>query len=145
MKYQAIRFYKILRHLNYVCYDEYENYRKKMMIRCDKGHVYLRTAQSILKGRKCKYCQGGGFNLNKSAYIYKLISECGRYEKIGVTNNLEKRLARLKKVTPFPFSLKNAQFFEDGKMVWELEKNMKNTFVSPFTDKFEGYSEWREI
>lgn len=83
--------------------------------------------------------------MNKPAYIYELISKCGNYKKIGITNDLKTRLERLRKDTPFEFDFIDAKFYQDGQKVWELEKHLKSEFQTPFKDKFPGYTEWRKI
>ena len=38
--------------------EEYQNNKTKLLIKCDKGHIYETTFDNLKRGRKCRECSG---------------------------------------------------------------------------------------
>lgn len=118
------------------------NTMKKSQWKCDVcSHEWKTNAGSILKGRGCPQCAEYGYNPGKPGTLYALRSDCGRYVKIGVTNNFKQRFHILKRVTPFDVSV--IERIEcDGQTARRFEKMFHNEFESAGFTGFDGATEW---
>lgn len=116
--------------------------KSKVKILCP---IHGEFTQSILnheQGQGCPSCNVGGFNVNKSGYLYMLRSRCGCFMKIGITKNPKKRLADLRYNTPFELDMVAYSFFEEGSHARDLEKAFHNLCKSAKFKGFCGATEW---
>lgn len=122
---------------------EYKNNREKVVISCHEHGDFKQLPDNHLKGVGCPGCANHGFDRTKSASLYVLRSECGRYMKIGITNKPVQRHAQLSRATPFSFDC--IELIEGpGEQIANLEKELLAEYQpAEFTETFDGYSEWR--
>lgn len=90
----------------------------------------------------CPGCVTCGFDQTKTGYTYLLSSDCGRYLKVGVSNYPKKRLARLRRETPFHFKVLEIVKFEVGKDALDLERGAHRKYQSAGLKGFDGCTEW---
>ena len=76
-------------------------------------------------------------------FLYRLDSECGKYSKIGFTQNLLKRLGDVECRVPFKLG-KRMRVIKEGSpfSVFELEKELVLSVDSANFSGFEGATEW---
>jgi len=121
----------------------YKQAHQKVIINCPEHGPFSQTPNSHLNGKGCPGCGNGGFDRTKRGYLYMLRSRCGRYVKIGITHDPDRRHAQLAKSTPFEF--KRIELIEGpGSWVADMEKkllSMSEPVV--FQQSFDGYTEWR--
>ena len=132
-------------HSNCYCYDNvtYINTSTKVKIKCKKHGFFYQTPADHSKGHGCPGCAKHGFDRTKKGFLYVLRSDCGKYMKIGVSNNPNQRNHQLSRDTPFSF--RRIELIEgDGKSIAELEKRLLGLFEKVvFKNKFPGSTEWR--
>lgn len=92
-------------------------------------------------GTGCPRCAKYGYQLDKTGYLYALRSECGRYVKIGISNNPSQRHRQLELATPFNFNLVE-QVHGDGVKIAGLEKSFHEKYESAGFTGFSGATEW---
>ena len=73
--------------------------------------------------------------------MYLLKSKCDKFFKVGITNNIKRRLVELKRVTPFEF-VTLVCVESDGHNVVEIEKTFHEHFNSANMKGFNGSTEW---
>lgn len=115
----------------------------KMVLNCHTHGEWISNPNALLsKHYGCPSCATSGFDKNAPASAYCLISECGGYVKVGITNNLDARMKSLRRVTPFRFDL--ADHFEstEGAVCSAFEKAMLDKFDSAGFTGFDGATEW---
>ncbi|MGL5390061.1 MAG: GIY-YIG nuclease family protein [Shewanella sp.] len=84
-----------------------------------------------------------GYDQTKQGELYALKSKCGTMVKIGISNNTKRRLSRLKLATPFAWECVKVVSGQGG-IIAGLEKKLHSiTEQVIFSDKFDGYTEWR--
>ena len=77
------------------------------------------------------------------ATVYRLNSVCGRYSKIGFTQNLKKRVASIKSRTPFAVSEEVVIVFSgDARVAFSLEDRLVSFCASAGFSGFSGATEW---
>lgn len=121
---------------------EYRNVIGKVVITCPIHGDFMQEANSHLNGCGCPSCAKSGYDPSKIGYVYFLMSDNG-FVKIGVTNNPQRRYAKLKRKTPFPF-VQIAEIPTDGTIAPKLEKMCHSCLVSAGFEGFEGSTEWFE-
>ena len=71
----------------YVLVGKYINSKRKIAVRCPKGHDYTVKSTHFNEGKRCRICNdNGGFNPDKPAILYYLRVCGGVAYKIGITN-----------------------------------------------------------
>ena len=133
-------------HGNTYGYDqvEYTGVVNKIKITCKIHGSFEQWPSDHISNRSgCPGCASYGFDRTRSASLYVLRSDCGRYMKIGITHNPKQRYNKLKRDTPFSF--KRIELIEGpGEQIANLEKELLAEYQpAEFTETFDGYSEWR--
>lgn len=90
----------------------------------------------------CPSCANYGYDDSKPGHLYGLLSTCGKYLKIGITNKLKRRLARLERATPFEFHVLNVYKDENGTRCRMLESYFHKAHKSAGLCGFDGATEW---
>lgn len=121
--------------VNYTCSKD------KIKIICPVHGIFEQVAGEHIRGHGCGSCASYGFDKNSDAHLYFLISDDGNHIKIGVTNNVERRINELRLATPFPFSLveKIQMIGSDAAL---SEKFIHSTMQSSSMCGFDGATEW---
>lgn len=121
---------------------DYVNQYSKFEISCHQhGKWVVRCADFLNKGTRCPGCAKSGFDQTKPGILYAIRSDCGRYVKIGISNNFKQRFSKLKRVTPFDVSV--IERIEcDGQTASQLEKMFHREFKSAGFTGFDGATEW---
>ncbi len=132
---------KILKERNIKCISFSTNISNKSKFECQHGHQWSASPRNVIHGGNgCPICSNHGFNIGKDAFLYVLISE-HNHIKIGITNNINKRIKTLRRNTPFSFEL--IKVYENkGIVIFNLEKYFHNKYQSAGLTGFEGYTEW---
>lgn len=99
-----------------------------------KASVYLESG--------CPNCTTYGYSPNRKGTLYCLRSECGKFVKVGITNNKKSRFETLKRRTPFNFNVIELFTHEDGSKAREWEKLFHQSFESANLTGFDGCTEW---
>lgn len=122
---------------------DYKNAFTRARVACEKcGHAWSSTIDNIVnQGKGCPKCSKHGFNKGCNGYLYALRSECGRYVKVGISNNPTKRHSRLRRATPFKFVLIE-QISGKGDEIYEMECMFHNKYESAGFAGFDGATEW---
>ena len=122
---------------------KYTDSISKVIIVCSEHGDFEQIASAHISGQGCPGCAKYGFDRTRSASLYVLRSDCGRYMKIGITHNPKQRYNKLKRDTPFSF--KRIELIEGpGEQIANLEKELLAEYrPAEFTETFDGYSEWR--
>ena len=127
--------------------DEFRSSKSKIILSCDEGHEWETNISHIINKvnpSRCPTCAKYGFKRGKLAYLYILISNCGGYIKVGITNNLSQRVSRLRSNTPFNFELMKA-YKGDGCVVLDEETRLHRVLKSASMRGFSGCTEWFEF
>lgn len=113
-------------------------------IRSCEAHGEFRTCISHIIYRQigCPSCAVNGYDNNKTGFLYGLLSTCGKYLKIGITNKLEQRLRQLKSATPFEFYVLNVYKDENGTRCRMLESYFHRAHTAADLHNFNGATEW---
>lgn len=112
-------------------------------IMCEKHGIWRATVDSLLCGNnRCPGCSPGGFKPQKRGVVYFIESTDGKYIKIGISNQPKKRLAKLKRDTPFEIKM-TALFRMDGYLAKRLEHELLSCTESAGLSGFDGCTEWR--
>lgn len=122
---------------------EYRNQLSRAICRCKvDGFEWSTTVNNLLShGSRCPQCAECGYNPGKKGYLYSLLSECGNYIKVGISNKPSKRLRKLEKSTPFKFSLIE-QISGDGAKIAKIEKYFHSKYERAGFTGFDGCTEW---
>lgn len=120
----------------------YRSNHSRAVVECTGcGREWDAYVNNLQKGRGCAACAKNGFNPGKPGVLYALRSECGQFLKVGITNSYRTRMPRLKKVTPFRFSVV-ARLDGHGDKVREYERMLHKAFQSAGMCGFDGSTEW---
>lgn len=133
-----------LENIEFVCWvDSYKNAHSKAMVRClIDGFMWNASVHKLVNcGRGCPSCAKYGYDQSKTGTIYALRSECGKYVKVGISNNPSQRHKQLELATPFIFSCIE-QFEGDGTKIAELEKYFHSKYERAGLSGFDGATEW---
>ena len=121
----------------------YAGSMSRVVAKCDLGHEWESSSGNLLRGRRCPSCMKSGYDQTKKGYLYALKSKCGKMVKIGISNNLKRRLGRLKLATPFEWECVKV-VCGHGSGIAKLEKKIHSiTEQVAFDARFDGYTEWR--
>lgn len=122
---------------------EYKNCYSKANVKCAVDNfVWSAAVNDLVNGMKgCPRCAKYGYQLDKTGYLYALRSECGRYVKVGISNNPSRRHRQLELATPFKFNLIE-QISGDGVKIAELEKSFHEKYEGAGFTGFDGATEW---
>lgn len=122
---------------------EYESCESKMTISCSQhGRWVVDVSHFLNHETGCPTCGVGGFKGNSPGYLYLLASDCGGYLKVGVSNNIQRRLRELKYNTPFGFNAVRIKCFAIGQNAIQWEKIFHSTFKNANMVDFDGATEW---
>lgn len=121
---------------------EYNGAHKKVSITCPLHGVFTQTPDAHVNiGCGCPQCAVHGFKDNESASLYVLRSSCGRFIKIGISNEISVRLRKLSRTTPFDFNLIE-KFKSLGSNIRFMESKFHKVFGSAGFKGFDGATEW---
>lgn len=121
--------------------DGYKNSRSKIIASCRIHGTFYPSTATILNGRRCPSCSAGGYSVNKRGYLYLLSSDCGKMMKVGISNNVKKRMKDLVRCTPFGFRLVTYKDMP-GEIAPIIEKNILSSSDRLGLSGFNGASEW---
>lgn len=119
---------------------DYLTAKIKTEFSCNHNHTWQSIPDNVIRGSGCPECATSGFDPTKSSDLYILRFE--NFLKIGITNNLNRRLEEHKKNGKY--SLIVAKSFDIGYDARTLEDGIKNRFGGRFVTKEEcpdGYTE----
>ena len=106
---------------------KYINTGSKLLIKCDRSHIFSSSRDCMKMGRRCPDCaEYGGFNQNKPGNLYylKIATPNGVCYKIGVSNDPpEKRISQLG-YTGYDITLIWSQSFLFGRYAYEKEQEI---------------------
>lgn len=119
----------------------YEKSSKKVLIGCGVHGFFSQSPNDHLNGRGCPECAVYGFKQHIQAGLYCLKAKEQDYVKIGISNNVEKRIKILKSATPFEFDVLHI-IENSGATIAKLEKMFHNEFESAGFSGFDGATEW---
>lgn len=94
------------------------------------------------RGGCCPACTKHGYKDGQPGYLYHLKSICGAYIKVGITNNMKKRLQELVRLTPFGFEVSSVRRFDSGLCARRREAELHASMKSAGFSGFSGASEW---
>lgn len=119
----------------------YKNNKTKVAIVCKSHGEFLQAPNSHLSGRGCPGCAKGAYKPHRPGYVYVLLSECGQFVKVGLTNAPRRRLSELRTHTPFMFVVL-AVYPLAGRVAPQVEKWAQTEGESARLSGFEGATEW---
>lgn len=121
---------------------DYKNSKSRVILSCKDHGEWSVDISTILANRVgCQSCSKAGFKPHDDAYLYILRSDCGRFFKVGISNNLKRRMVELKRSTPFAFS--NIHVTRGiGREIRDMEKTLHGEFTSACMKGFSGATEW---
>lgn len=124
-------------------YDDSVGARSKVICKCEECRFeFTPQLNNIIHSNAgCPRCARYGYQLDKTGYLYALRSECGRYLKIGISNDPKRRHNELEKRTPFKFNLIE-QISGGGAKIAELEKYFHEKYERAGFKGFDGATEW---
>lgn len=124
-------------------HTEYKNVLSRVVVECAKCKFVWspRSSEIVNDARGCPCCAERGYNPRKTGYLYALRSECGRYVKAGISNNVSRRVAELRRATPFRFDLVEVSR-RDGVTIAHEEKRIHAEYESAGFEGFHGATEW---
>ena len=122
--------------------EKYTNNRTRIKMKCDLHGEWVTQIATVLANKHgCPSCSKNGYDPKIKGHLYLLRSSCGGFFKIGITNNIKRRLTELKRSTPFDF-LHVENFTGDGKLVFEMERAFRTSFTKAEMKGFNGATEW---
>ncbi|MGL5567256.1 MAG: zinc-ribbon domain-containing protein [Plesiomonas sp.] len=112
-------------------------------VRCKiDGHEWKARVHNLVNnGRGCPKCAKTGYDKSKDGVLYAMRSECGRYVKVGITGNIQRRLYELSIRTPFRFNMIE-KVCGDGGRVYDIEKHFHDKYERAGLSGFDGCTEW---
>lgn len=94
-------------------------------------------------GTGCPFCQESGYRKGKPGSLYALMSHCGLFIKIGISNNPERRMRELTRQTPFSWHQIAQVDSQDGVQIAEWEREIHSQHEKAFAaGEFPGSTEW---
>lgn len=123
--------------------DGYKDACSKANVKCeiDGFELAARVSNLVNNGRGCPKCAKTGYDKSKDGVLYAMRSECGRYVKVGITGNIQRRLYELSIRTPFRFNMIE-KVYGDGGRVYDLEKRFHDKYERAGLSGFDGCTEW---
>lgn len=116
---------------------EFNGFNGTTLFQCARGHQWV-TSPLNVKG--CPKCADYGFNPSKPSWEYAFIRH--GYLKIGITNNLEQRLATHKRHGEF--EIVHARHHQNGQLALDWERAIKLAHVGRFASRDECPDGWTE-
>lgn len=134
-------FVEYLDGIGYTLVGEFTGMRKGVEVVCDAGHTFIGNPSDITGNRpkRCRYCRANKFG---SKYLYYASSACGRFVKIGSTNNPHSRQGTLSKQTPFEISELVVFEMVDGASALMIEELAHSQCINADLGIFMGHTEW---
>lgn len=120
---------------------KYVNNKTKIAIICGEHGVFYQVPNSHLIGRGCAKCAKTAYKKDRIGNVYLLMSECGRYMKIGITNNPKQRFSELRSKSPFGFVVL-AVYPMRGEFAPIIERGIHELGESAKLSGFGGATEW---
>jgi len=120
---------------------KYVNNKTKIAIICGEHGVFYQVPNSHLIGRGCVKCAKTAYKKDRTGNVYLLMSECGRYMKIGITNNPKQRFSELRSKSPFGFVVL-AVYPMRGEFAPIIERGIHELGESAKLSGFGGATEW---
>ena len=111
---------------------------------CPKHGGWSHNLDNHMRGNGCPYCRKTGYNAGLVGFLYVLKKDRENF-KIGISNNPERRIKRLTKVTPFCFSTIAIYKHNDGNVIKQLESYLHKFFKSSGFSGFDGATEWVKV
>lgn len=129
--------------ISFVSWDGvYSGLKSRATVLHSCGMKWTSTVGDLIRGRGCPSCAKYGFDPSKQAFMYALSSSCGSYMKVGIANNIKRRITELKRETPFDFHVSAYVVFDVGSDARLAEKRMHASLKSAGMAGFNGCSEW---
>lgn len=122
--------------------SEYRNTRSKAEFICMDHGVFVKSLLKIQQGQSCPGCTRHGFNPTAPGSLYLLESDCGGYQKIGISGSIKRRMRELESKTPFSIKMKAVYKFDIGLRAREIESAVLANFMSAGLCGFDGCTEW---
>lgn len=116
---------------------------RPLAVGCRRHGIFWQRPANHMNGAGCPQCAKHGFQQGAPAILYILYSEEVGAFKVGVTNDLARRLSQLTSATPFPFIVK-ATHPGPGDEVWRKERSLMSATESAGLIGFDGATEWRK-
>ena len=127
---------------------EYERSSKKATIFCRVHGNFLIRPNDFLSGHGCAKCANTAHDRSKTTFVYVLTDGEDQKSKIGVSCNLESRILKLKRKTPFKFSLFETFEFDNFDEAFAVEQCVHKILkenLCEFEETFHGHTEWFNI
>lgn len=124
--------------------DAYMDSYSKAIVSCHNcTYLWAATVHDLLThGTGCPACSKSGYKPSKPGTLYALRSWCGNHVKIGISNNYPRRMAELRRHTPFGFVSLATITCDDGAEIRNLELMFQSGFRSSGLVGFHGCTEW---
>ena len=98
---------------------------------------------TLMRGCGCVSChKGGGYISTKVGYLYILKHHEENRFKVGISNYPDKRIAGLRRTTPFNFSVVALYSHVDGRLVHNVETAIHRMYEKSGYSGFDGSREW---
>lgn len=123
--------------------DGYSNHHSLAVVEFECGHVHQLSAHAIIhKEVGCPTCKKFGYSHAKAGFVYALISCCGQFVKVGISNTPRQRMSALSLATPFMFTVGSIRISMMASDVPEFEKYIHGKYKSAKMSGFDGATEW---
>ena len=121
----------------------YQNQHSMALVEFECGHIHQVSAHSIIhKEVGCPTCKKFGYSLAKAGFVYSLISCCGQFVKVGISNAPRQRMSALSLATPFMFTIDSIRISMMASDALESEKYIHGKYKSAKMSGFDGATEW---
>jgi len=117
------------------------SHKDRFISLCEKHGERSVSVSAALNGRGCPGCAETGFDPRKDGYLYCLKSTDGSLLKIGITHDTKDRFQRLRRLTPFEFTVESVSEMQ-GADAAKIEKDILSEFMSAQLRGFDGATEW---
>ena len=123
---------------------EYRNSRSKIEMICKIHGGWVTDINTVNTGKHgCPSCSISGYKENLQGYLYFLKSTNGNHFKVGITNDIKRRIVELRRNTPFEFKVYDV-ITNEGSVIKQLEGAFHSQFESANMKGFNGSTEWFE-
>ena len=121
----------------------WSGHTSKAIIHCPEHGSFESSYDKLMRGSRCPACAVTGYRPNRTGYLYCLISDCGGFMKVGITNVPKDRMATLLAATPFAFTIAATLEYEDGAEPPKVERTILESTEHSGLFGFDGSTEWR--